>query len=244
VSSSAVACVLVAAGRGERLGDELPKTFVEVGGRPLVWHALRALARSTRVAVVAVVVPAGYEDKAGELVRDAGEGMSAVVVAGGATRQESVALGLAALPVGTDIVLVHDAARCLAPPDLFDAVAADVADQHDAVTPGLAVVDTLKQVDGSGRVIATPDRSALRAVQTPQGFRHDVLARAHAAAAERGDHDAPDDASLVERLGLPVHVVDGRPEAFKITRPHDLVLAEAVLARRGSDNPTGARRRS
>lgn len=247
VSNSAVACVLVAAGRGERLGDDRPKTFVEVGGRPLVWHALRAVAQAVRVDTIVVVVPAGYEDKAGELARAAAPGAHAVIVVGGTTRQESVAHGLAALPADTDIVLVHDAARCLAPPDLFDAVADDLASQHDAVVPGLAVVDTLKQVDAAGRVIATPDRSALRAVQTPQGFRQDVLARAHAAAAHRGDHDAPDDASLVERLGVPVHVIEGRHEAFKITRPHDLVLAEAVLVRRadtagGGEANAGPRR--
>ncbi|TDE10429.1 2-C-methyl-D-erythritol 4-phosphate cytidylyltransferase [Jiangella asiatica] len=221
-----VACILVAAGRGERLGGDRPKAFAELAGRPLVEYALRALARSRAHDVVAVV-PAGLEN-------DPALDGATRVVAGGATRQESVLLGLRALPGSVDVVLVHDAARCLAPPELFDAVVDAVAARHDAVVPGLAVVDTVKQVDDGGRVIATPDREALRAVQTPQGFRRSVLERAHAAAgpASAGSADPPasDDAGLVERLGLPVYVVPGHPDAFKITQPMDLLLAEAVLA--------------
>lgn len=222
-----VACIVVAAGRGERLGQQRPKAFVEIGGRPLVWHSLQALARSARVSHIVVVAPDGYDGDPALNGADA-------VVPGGATRQHSVANGLAALPPGTEVVLVHDAARCLAPPELYDAVADDVLAGHDAVVPGVAVVDTLKVVDAVGRVTATPDRAELRAVQTPQGFRRAVLDRAHTAAVERGDIDAPDDASLVERLGLPVHVVAGHADAFKVTRPQDLLLAETVLARRAA----------
>jgi 2-C-methyl-D-erythritol 4-phosphate cytidylyltransferase len=222
-----VACIVVAAGRGERLGEERPKAFVDIGGRPMVWHALQAASRSSRVSHVVVVAPDGFDGDPALSGADA-------VVPGGATRQQSVAHGLAVLPPGIEVVLVHDAARCLAPPQLYDAVAADVLAGHDAVVPGIAVVDTLKVVDATGRVTATPDRAGLRAVQTPQGFRRAVLDRAYAAAAERGDTDAPDDASLVERLGLPVHVVAGHPDAFKVTRPHDLLLAETVLARRAA----------
>ncbi|WP_199700987.1 2-C-methyl-D-erythritol 4-phosphate cytidylyltransferase [Jiangella rhizosphaerae] len=222
-----VACIVVAAGRGERLGEGCPKAFVEIGGRPLVWHALRAASGAARVTHVVVVAPDGLEG-------DPALAGAVAVVRGGATRQHSVANGLAALPGDTEVVLVHDAARCLAPPELFDAVAAGVLSGHDAVIPGLPVVDTLKVVDAAGRVTATPDRAELRAVQTPQGFRRDVLERAHAAAVERGDTDAPDDAALVERIGLPVHVVAGHPDAFKVTRPQDLLLAESVLARRAA----------
>lgn len=225
-----VACILVAAGRGERLGDSRPKAFAEVGGHPLLWHAVQAVSRSTTVSHVVAVVPAGYEDHAGRLLPP---GVGSVVV-GGDTRQSSVARGLAALPPEVEVVLVHDAARCLAPSELHDAVAAHVSNGRDAVVPGLAVVDTLKQVDGAGRVTATADRSRLRAVQTPQGFRRAVLARAHDAGTERGDTDAPDDGWLVEQLGVAVHVVPGHEDAFKITRAQDLLLAEAVLARRMS----------
>jgi 2-C-methyl-D-erythritol 4-phosphate cytidylyltransferase len=130
------------------------------------------------------------------------------VVAGGATRRASVARALAALPDHVDVVIVHDAAR-----------------------PVLPVVDTVKRVR-EGRVTETVDRAELRAVQTPQGFRRSVLAAAHAAA---GTVDATDDAGLVEALGRPVLVVEGHPEAFKVTRPVDLLLAEAVYAARRTD---------
>ncbi len=126
-------------------------------------------------------------------------------------------------------MLIHDAARPLAPPALVAAVADAVVAGHDAVVPGLPVIDTVKQINVSGAVVGTPDRAHLRAIQTPQGFRRSILERAHAAA---GDVDATDDAGLVERLGLPVHVVPGSEEAFKVTRPLDLVLAEALLAAR------------
>lgn len=127
-------------------------------------------------------------------------------------------------------MLVHDAARPLAPVSLVDSVAAAVRAGAEAVVPGLPVADTIKAVDEHGTVVATVDRGSLRAVQTPQGFRRRLLAEAHAA----GDPDAPatDDAGLVEALGGTVLVVPGDEEAFKVTRPLDLVLAEAVLARR------------
>jgi 2-C-methyl-D-erythritol 4-phosphate cytidylyltransferase len=149
------------------------------------------------------------------------------VVSGGADRRQSVAHALAALPPDVDTVLVHDAARSLTPPEVFAAVAAALADGAAAVVPALPVADTVKQVE-HGVVVGTPDRDTLRAVQTPQGFRRDVLERAHQAATGT----VTDDAGLVERLGYQVHVVVGHEEAFKITRPLDLVLAEAILARR------------
>jgi len=148
------------------------------------------------------------------------------VVAGGATRQESVRLALAALPSDVEVVLVHDAARPLVPAELVDAVAAAVLQGADAVVPALPVVETIKEVDGSSLVRLTLERARLRAVQTPQGFRRSVLEQAHAAAP---GGDATDDAGLVERLGVPVRVVAGAEEAFKVTRPLDLLLAEALI---------------
>jgi 2-C-methyl-D-erythritol 4-phosphate cytidylyltransferase len=130
-------------------------------------------------------------------------------------------------------VLVHDAARPLAPSQLADEVAAAVRTGADAVVPGVPVTDTVKQVDAGGRVVATPDRCTLRAVQTPQGFRRDVLVRAHAAVAAAGPEGRArltDDAGLCERIGIEVRVVPGAPEAFKITGPADLALAELLLA--------------
>jgi 2-C-methyl-D-erythritol 4-phosphate cytidylyltransferase len=147
------------------------------------------------------------------------------VVAGGAERQESVALALAAVPDDVEIVLVHDAARALTPPRLVESVAAAVREGRPAVIPVLPVVDTIKEVGPGELVLGTVDRSVLRSVQTPQGFRREVLVAAHAVAAD----PLTDDAGLVEKAGLPVTCVPGSELAMKITRPLDLVLAEALL---------------
>ncbi len=223
-----VAALVPAAGRGERLGPGVPKALRQIGGVPLLVHAVRALASARSVDLVLVAAPP--DDVAEVRTLLAGHEVPAeiLVVPGGATRQESVALALRALPAEVDVVLVHDAARPLVPVELVDRVTAAVRTGADAVVPGLPVVDTVKQVDTAGRVVQTLDRTVLRAVQTPQGFRRAVLERAHAVATD----DTTDDAGLVERAGGTVLVVAGEEEAFKVTRPLDLVLAEAVLARR------------
>jgi 2-C-methyl-D-erythritol 4-phosphate cytidylyltransferase len=135
---------------------------------------------------------------------------------------------LAALPPGCDIVLVHDAARALAPTSLADAVARRVAAGAAAVIPALPVSDTIKRVDGEGRVVDTLDRAALRAVQTPQGFRRDLLVAVHERAAAAG-FEATDDASLAEWAGEAVVTVPGSPLALKVTHPLDLRIAEVLL---------------
>ncbi|MGN6300413.1 MAG: 2-C-methyl-D-erythritol 4-phosphate cytidylyltransferase [Angustibacter sp.] len=216
-----VGCVVVAAGQGTRLAAGRPKAFVELAGTTLLEHAVSRVLDAGVHHVVAVV-PAELVASTQQLL--AGR---AVVVAGGAERQDSVALGLAGLPEEVAVVLVHDAARCLAPPSLVAAVVQAVQSGHPAVVPGLPVVDTLKEVDGAGTVVGTVAREPLRAVQTPQGFDRAVLQRAHAAA----DAAATDDAALVERLGESVTVVPGDPMALKITTPDDLALAEFWLAR-------------
>jgi 2-C-methyl-D-erythritol 4-phosphate cytidylyltransferase len=147
------------------------------------------------------------------------------VVAGGATRQLSVAAALAAVPDEYAVILVHDAARALTPALLVERVAQAVRDGHAAAIPVLPVVDTIKQVDLSGAVLGTVDRSVLRAVQTPQGFRREVLVAAHAAAVD----DLTDDAGLAEKLGYTVMTVLGEETALKVTRPFDLAVAEHLL---------------
>jgi 2-C-methyl-D-erythritol 4-phosphate cytidylyltransferase len=224
------AALVPAAGRGERLGAAGPKALERVGGVPMLVHAVRALAAAAEVDLVVVAAPPDRVDATRDLLDGHHAGAQLVVVAGGATRRESVGAALGALPPEVTVVLVHDAARPLAPVSLVDAVAATVRDGAVAVVPGLPVPDTIKQVDGDA-VVATVDRSRLRAVQTPQGFRRDVLERAHADHEAEG-RDVTDDAGMVEALGLPVRVVPGHEEAFKVTRPLDLLLAEAVLARR------------
>jgi 2-C-methyl-D-erythritol 4-phosphate cytidylyltransferase len=220
-----VAVLVPAAGLGLRLGPGGPKALRELGGEALLVHAVRRVVAAPCVGCVVVAAPPDAVEAVAELLK-AGSA-SVTVVAGGATRQASVSAALAAVPDGFDIVLVHDAARALTPPSLVERVADAVRAGHGAVIPVLAVVDTVKQVDGDGVVLGTVDRSVLRAVQTPQGFRREVLVAAHAAAVD----DLTDDAGLAEKLGVAVQTVPGDEAALKITRPLDLAFAEVLLAR-------------
>jgi len=241
-----VAAIVPAAGRGERLGPGQPKALRTLDGVPMLVYAVQALARARLVELVVVAAPLTGVAEVEALLASHDIGAPVLVVAGGEHRQDSVARALEALPPEVDVVLVHDAARPLAPSELVDAVASAVLAGHGAVVPGLAMTDTVKRVALSNtgpntgpdddeqapeQVLETVPRSDLRCIQTPQGFDRAVLTKAHAAA----EDTATDDAGLVERLGLPVVVVAGSADAFKITRPIDLLIAEAVLReRRGS----------
>jgi 2-C-methyl-D-erythritol 4-phosphate cytidylyltransferase len=216
-----VTAVLVAAGSGSRLGADVPKAFVEVGGRTLLEHAVARFAAHPEVRDVVVAAPAELVGSAAELVP------SARVVPGGATRQESVARGLAALAPDVDAVLVHDVARAFVPAAVIDRVLVALSSGAVAVVPTVPVADTIRSVDG-GVLGGVVDRSRLAAVQTPQGFARTVLVAAHRAAVDPG---ATDDASLVEATGVAVVAVPGAPEAFKITVPLDLALAGLVADR-------------
>ncbi|WP_308113339.1 2-C-methyl-D-erythritol 4-phosphate cytidylyltransferase [Antribacter soli] len=214
----------------------MPKALVELGGLPLVLHAARRLAASGVVDGLVVTAPAGLAAVVTEVVaRDPHIEVPVRVVEGGATRQASVATGLRMARAADDVVLVHDAARPLVPPSLVRRVVEAVRSGHRAVVPGLPVTDTIKQVipgPGAELVVGTPDRSLLRAVQTPQGFERGLLVRAHEAGAVRAAAEhlaATDDAGLVEALGEKVHIVPGDDLAFKITTERDLWLAELVL---------------
>ena len=224
-----VAAVLVAGGSGSRLGADVPKAFVEVDDRTLLEHAAERFVEHSAVRDVVVVVPAELIGLAEELLAEAFEEDGAVpaVVAGGATRQESVARGLAALAEDVDTVLVHDVARAFVPPPVIGRVLAALASGAAAVVPTVPVADTVRSVDG-GALGAVVDRARLAAVQTPQGFARQVLLAAHAAS---GDFGATDDASLVEAVGVPVVAVPGAAEAFKVTVPLDLALAGLVADR-------------
>jgi len=224
-SDARVAVVVSAAGRGERLGGGVPKALRPLGGRPMLVHAVQALAAADLVSQIVVAAPPTLVEVVSRLL-----GPDVRVLPGGAERVDSVRGALRALDDDIRVVLVHDAARPLTPPALVDAVAAAVLGGQPAVIPVLPVSDTVKEVDAQGRVLNTPSRDGLRAVQTPQGFRREVLEAAYASS----DHGpaVTDDAGLVERLGVPVSTIPGAEEAFKVTRPADLVLAEALLARR------------
>jgi 2-C-methyl-D-erythritol 4-phosphate cytidylyltransferase len=245
-----VAVLVPAAGAGLRLGPGGPKALRLLAGEPLLVHAIRRVAAAASVRQIIVAAPAADVAAVRSLLAPIAP---VTVVAGGAERQESVAIALAQVPAEVEIVLVHDAARALTPPELIEAVAAAVRAGAPAVIPVLPVVDTIKEVGpgaaasggsasggsggsgsggsgsgGSGSheiVLGTVDRAALRSVQTPQGFRHRVLAAAHASATD----PLTDDAGLVEKAGLPVTCIPGSELALKITRPLDLILAEALL---------------
>jgi 2-C-methyl-D-erythritol 4-phosphate cytidylyltransferase len=217
-----VAVLVPAAGAGVRLGPGVPKALRLLAGEPLLVHAIRRVAAAPSVRWIVVAAPAADVETVRALLAPVAP---VAVVSGGAERQDSVAAALAAVPDDLEIVLVHDAARALAPPELVEAVAAAVREGRPAVIPVLPVVDTVKEIGPDGRVLGTVDRSALRRVQTPQGFRRAVLAAAHAGAAD----PLTDDAGLVEKAGVPVACVPGSELAIKITRPLDLVIAEALL---------------
>jgi len=214
---SKTAVIIPAAGSGERLGANLPKALVQIVGRTLLEHSYSRL--SPVAAQIIVAAPAGFEDRFRELLGD-----SVTIVTGGSTRTQSVKLALAALNPEIEYVLVHDAARALASTDLAKRVLAALAGGDVAVIPGLAVTDTVKEIDADSRVVGTPDRARLVAVQTPQGFDRQTLVNAHQSGA-----DATDDAALVELLGQSVRVIAGEAGAFKITHPEDIERATNLL---------------
>lgn len=237
----ATAAILTAAGSGTRLGLLGPKALVELAGVPLVVHAARNLAASGCVSVVVVTVPPGRVAGFSALLAGPprpGIGIPVRVVEGGPSRQASVAAGLRALDPDIDVVLVHDAARAMAPPALIARVEAAVRGGRSAVVPALEVADTIKQIgsredDGAAPVVATVPRESLRAVQTPQGFERTLLEAAHAAGAARAVDEAvaaTDDAALVEAVGGTVWTVPGEESAMKITTTRDLIIAELLVA--------------
>lgn len=234
---SEACAVLTAAGSGSRLGCEVPKALVELSGRPLVWWAARGL-RAGGVGTIVVTAPAASLDEFRAGIADIG---GVEVVAGSdRSRQASVALGLAALGQRNegDVVLVHDAARPLTPAQVTARVIDAVRAGAGAVIPVLPVTDTLKSVDASGVVTGTPRRAEMVAVQTPQGFRWDVLMRAHEAGASLGADEAvaaTDDAGLVEAIGAVVHTVAGDERSLKVTHPLDLSLAQLLAGQERLD---------
>lgn len=228
-----VAALVLAAGRGERLGSPLPKAFVPLAGRPLLVRSLEALAAVPALARLVPVIPAAERGRYDALGLSGIRGLAAPV-AGGVLRQDSTAAGLAALPDGCEWVAVHDAARCLVAPE-------DVARVIEAArTTGAALLaspvrDTIKRVR-DGVVVETPDRGECWAAETPQVFRVDLLREALAKARMDGVQGT-DDAQLVERLGVQVRVVESRARNPKITWAEDLAAAEAWLARTPGQAP-------
>jgi 2-C-methyl-D-erythritol 4-phosphate cytidylyltransferase len=217
--------VLVAAGAGERLGAERPKAFVGLAGKPLLAEALARLDRSDRVDAIVLVAPPGWEEPAILLAEELVAAKVAAVVPGGATRAESVRIGLGEVADDALVVLVHDAARPLVDEPVLQRLLAPLAEGWDGAVPALPISDTVKRVAGD-EVVETVDRSELVAVQTPQAFRVEALRRAFAGELA----GATDCASLVERSGGRVRVVEGDRRLVKVTTPDDLRHVEQLLA--------------
>lgn len=222
-----VLAVLVAAGRGERMGGSRPKAFLEIAGQPMLLRAARALAACPAVDALVAVVPRDEQENARRLLEPLAK--LCAVVPGGVRRQDSVLEGMKQAPDGFDgILIVHDAARPLVEPALVAAVVAK-AREVGAALPVLALPDTVKRVD-AGRVVETLERRELFGAQTPQAFRFSLLVRAYEEAF-RDRVTLTDEAMAVERLGEPVAVVPGSETNRKLTTPEDLAWAEAVAQR-------------
>ena len=225
-----IAALVVAAGSGTRAGQSLPKQYVPVGGKPLLHYSLRAFLAHEAIDAVQTVIAHEHT----ELFKQAVKGLTGLLMPsfGGATRQASVLAGLRGLAerVSPDIVLIHDAARPFLPAEVIDRLIAAL-ERHDGAIPALPVVDTIKQVDENGVIVATPPRPTLRAAQTPQAFHFDAILKAHLKAAERPDIEFSDDAAVAEQAGLRVVVVEGAAILRKVTHGEDFAWAEDMARR-------------
>lgn len=214
-----------------RLGSNVPKAFVKVGDRAMLWYSLAAIGRVGSIGEVVIAVPEGFENAARAEAAAAVLRLPVKVTPGGAERQDSVRIALELVSVESDLVIVHDAARPLATSAIFEACLAAAARAGGAIA-AIPVADTLKRVaDGETRIAATVARAGLWQAQTPQAFRRDALVAAHRRAVSEGIV-ATDDADLVERTGVRVEVVECSTTNIKITTQSDLAMVEAILAAR------------
>ncbi|MCX7625969.1 MAG: 2-C-methyl-D-erythritol 4-phosphate cytidylyltransferase [Candidatus Sumerlaeaceae bacterium] len=227
--------IIVAAGKGERMGGKMPKQFRLLVGEPVFSWSLQFFLSHDAVTEIALVVPPDLVEKTEHTLRQkASHCLPVMVVAGGTRRQDSVGNGLSALSAKSSLVAVHDAARPF-PPLNFSEVCAE-ARSYGAAIFGLPVTETIKQVDDSGIVVASPDRSRLWVAQTPQVFQRELLASALALCNERGI-EVTDDAAAVALLGRPVKMVEGSRWNIKLTVPDDWLLAECIGSQLRRDRP-------
>lgn len=229
----AVSVVIPAAGSGKRFGSALPKQFVGIADKPILAHTLQAFEQCSAIATVVVAAHPSYIDDVWHIARRFGMAKVAACVEGGSERQHSILHALATPAVQhSNVVLVHDAVRPFVD-SAFIAAIAEAAQQYGAVVPGLPPKETVKEVDATGAVLCTHNRSMLRAIQTPQGFHTELLHNAYKHAAATG-FLGTDDASVVEYAGYSVHVVEGREENIKITTPFDMLVAELLVQQRAT----------
>jgi 2-C-methyl-D-erythritol 4-phosphate cytidylyltransferase len=219
--------IIVAAGSGVRLGSNVPKAFVKIAGRTMLSYSLATIGKINLIEELVITVPEGFENSARAEVAAADLNIPVKITVGGIERQDSVRIALELTSAEGDLVIVHDAARPLATPAIFDACL-DAASRAGAAIAAIPVSDTLKRVADS-TIAATIARAGLWQAQTPQAFRRAVLVAAHQSAV-REKIAATDDADLVERTGTRVEVVEASTSNIKITTPADLAIVEAIIA--------------
>ncbi len=218
--------LIAAAGSGSRMGADRNKLLLKVAGKTVLEWTLKAAFASKAINWIGIIGQPKDQSSICSIINDSVK--SVQWINGGSTRQQSVQLGLSALPDDAKSVLIHDGARCLITPFVFDDIAKIVSNGH-AVIAASQVTDTIKRVDKNGEIIDSPPRSDLWAAQTPQAFPVDKLKQAHSEAISK-EWNVTDDASLFELLGLPVKIYDAGPSNIKVTTPFDLVIAESLLS--------------
>ena len=218
--------LIAAAGSGSRMGADRNKLLLKIAGKTILEWTLKAAFASQSIKWIGIVGQPKDKSSIFSILQNSSESFQ--WINGGSTRQESVQLGLSALPADAKSVLIHDGARCLVSPLVFDEISRIVLG-GEAVIAASQVVDTIKKVNDTGEIIDTPPRSDLWCAQTPQGFPVEQLKHAHRQAIFNG-WSVTDDASLFERLGIPVKIYDAGPSNIKVTTPFDLVIAESILS--------------
>jgi 2-C-methyl-D-erythritol 4-phosphate cytidylyltransferase/2-C-methyl-D-erythritol 2,4-cyclodiphosphate synthase len=234
-----VAAVVAAGGTGTRMNSEVPKQFLEIAGKPVLLHTLEAVASIGEVAEIVIALPSEHVERVWALVQHSPWRPRLRCVAGGANRQESVRAGVAGMTSNPDIVMVHDAVRPACPPQLMQRVL-EAARKKGAAIPGLPATETIQRVSRTGRVLSTPPREELYAIQTPQAFHTQILRSALDRAHESG-FVGTDESSVVRWAGHPVVVVEGSPDNIKITRLPDLEIAERLITKKDKP-PMGEKR--
>jgi len=229
-----VAAIIVAAGKGLRMQDALRKQYLPLAGLPILAHTLTVLGKCQLISRIYLVIPQDDFDFCRARILNRIKIANVNLVAGGARRQESVYRGLQQLERGCRIVVIHDGVRPFVPPDQITACI-DGARKYGACILGIPAYDTLKQVDQSGTIVNTTARDAIWLAQTPQAFRCDLIKKAHDQAQLEG-YQGTDDASLVERLGLPVKIIRGSRSNIKITTREDLEIARALIEIQKTDD--------
>lgn len=222
--------IIVAAGEGRRVGAGINKVYLPIGGRALLLRTLDQFFRAKRINNLIVVIAKQDLGRCQSLFRNDPHArqQSWILQTGGSSRQKSVARGLEKVSSDCDVVVIHDGARPFVGPQLIDRVIEE-ASALKAVVVGVPVRDTIKVISEDRQILSTPARDCLWEIQTPQAFERSLICEAHEAA-QRNEQEATDDATLVERLGKPVYLIDGERTNIKITLPEDLLFAEALVA--------------